>query len=500
MKKVFSSFVVAVFGVTMIAAGALMLGLPGTVSAGEITAVATGGDDAAAVPTVYAQEMVNAALTTGVPGNLISIELTGLETLAIAVGYTIRFDLPAGTTFQSTTANYNLALATAGLGVLANVTRTRGGQDETFVEFSFDVTIAALVALDNLTLTNADANGLRISNDTLSTAGAAIPITVAVRDPGNISQTSASLAFMSSTYGIEIVTNSPANGLGQAIVIDCPTGRMQFLIGGVNQTYANNATINPRYTTAVQGDGATAFVLVAADSLTVTMLGDMTGINQIWLDTTPNGVVDAGEPVATIAANVATFPVINGNSPLIAGNPAVGISVDGTTVLEDRNFTVATSLNMVDIQFNDNPDMTIRRGNTLIAAGVVTLGAAADGIYSWAHNCYAATTPYINQSATYLTFMKFYNNSTLDASVIVDATPDDGTGAVTNQTLSQTIPAGTVGFFRASDIATELGITAEAFAMRFIITAPANQVFGTVVQKSAIGQRVLPLYSNGANY
>ena len=481
----------------------IVIGLmAGSAWAGIFVAASTAAVDAPSVPVVYAQEMVNASLSTRVPNGLISIELAAGEALPIANGYSIRFDLGSGATFASTSPNYVLANQAAGTLVIAAPLRTSGGQGSSFIEFSFNVTTAG-VPNDNLTLTNNDPGGLRINNTALAVAGTSINCTITARNVGNVLQTTASLAFMNSTWGFETVTNSPG-ATGFVEVIAASSGRKQFRVAGVLQLWVNDATISCRtIPNTVQGDGLTAFALVAADRITLTITGDMSGVTNVWFDANNNGVLDVGERTATRTATTATFTGIPGGDPLIGVATRLAASVDGTTTLDNRIWTLASTLDMSDAAFNDHTNMTIRRTATAVVAGVVTLGIVSDGLYNWAHDGYMGIVPYLSTNATVPAVCVVNNSSTTAANVYLDVLSSEG-AVVTSNLLLGPINAlttarldfqGTNVTLAGSGIVPIPLMTADKrYAGRIVVTAAGASVYVTCLQTDPVtGKRVLPV-------
>lgn len=496
---------------TLISLAAIMLVVTGfysTAMAGQIAQTFTAGaDDPAQPSTVYAQEMIDADLSTAVPGQEIIFEFTTPAEIPVpaTAGYKLIYILPAGTTWATPNANVRLgAISATGTltGNLPVITPavTAGGFGQTRMELTFNAGAGAWAQFDDIRLFSFATGGIRVNNTSLATAGTVVNLRVEFRDIGNNLLASGSVDLMKSEYGFEFRTNTPEGG--RNITINCASGRNDFTTGN---DLAPAVLIQPSLLggNVFQGDGVTPFVLAATDAYLIRLAGDFTGISRTWIDFDGDANVDAGETptiTGTAPTQVATWNTTQGAWNTGAAR-TLNIRVDGTTVLENRTFTIEADLNLADAAFNDHLLVPFMRLPTVVTPlGVVTAGTPEATVYNWAHNCYEATTPYMNRSATFNTFVKLFNDSDFPATVLVDITPDAGTGAITNYELGTGIPANSVGFYRASDIADAAGVSAEAFAMRFIVTAPANDVYGVVVQKSAAGDRVIPLYSNGRQY
>jgi len=105
-------------------------------------------------------------------------------------------------------------------------------------------------------------------------------------------------------------------------------------------------------------------------------------------------------------------------------------------------------------------------------------------------------TPYLNRSSGYNTYVKINNWSDGAATVQVKLRSNDG---ATVKTISLTsISAHSTGLYWANVMGDAAGLSDASFSAEFIVSGPADKIFGVVCQKSSNGQRVLPLYKNAS--
>jgi len=155
------------------------------------------------------------------------------------------------------------------------------------------------------------------------------------------------------------------------------------------------------------------------------------------------------------------------------------MSVNQVNVLNTQTFNLAGMLD-----FANNSDFTDVTRSAYLAV-------------TWDINGWQGTVPYMYATSVAAedTFIKIFNNSTIDAEVYADITPDAG-GTVPNVTVGN-IPAGTVGLFWARDMATAAGLTMPgSFAAVFTVNAPKSFVSAMANQKRPGGvDRVIPVYT-----
>ncbi|MCK5219711.1 hypothetical protein KAR10_09315, partial [bacterium] len=236
-------------------------------------------------------------------------------------------------------------------------------------------------------------------------------------------------------------------------------------------------------------DNAEQITIAGADRVTVTISGDMTAVNTVN-DGTDDYTLDKTSTPNTASITYTAAQIIALNAAADFGDDDENLdidltfTVDGTTILNTRSFTATIDVNFEEASQTDE----------------ALLSGQAAG--EWNMNGWQGTLPYMWASSTASedTFIKIFNNSTLDADVSVDVNSDDGTVTAT-VTLAQ-IPAGTVGIYWANDIATDAGITVPgAFAGIFTVNAPTNSVTAMANQKRAGGvDRVIPVYHDATNY
>jgi hypothetical protein len=132
----------------------------------------------------------------------------------------------------------------------------------------------------------------------------------------------------------------------------------------------------------------------------------------------------------------------------------------------------------------------------------VNLSPAQYPLIIWDINGWVGTVPYMYASsvATEDTFIKIFNNSTVNGEVTVDVTPDAG-GTVLNVSLG-TVDAGTIGIFWAANIAELAGVPLNsAFGAVFTVNAPQNSVTAMANQKRpGAVDRVVPVYTGSEGY
>jgi len=159
-------------------------------------------------------------------------------------------------------------------------------------------------------------------------------------------------------------------------------------------------------------------------------------------------------------------------------------SLTGEDKLNPDSFSVTATLDFA----NDNLYRDVSLNSTKIII--------------WDINGWVGTVPYMFASAATQedTFIKIFNNSTVDGEVTVDVTTDTGTQRL-NVSLG-TVDAGTVGLFWASNIITAAGLTnPQAFGAVFTVNAPQNSITAMAVQKRiGTSDRVAPVYTGSEGY
>ena len=190
-----------------------------------------------------------------------------------------------------------------------------------------------------------------------------------------------------------------------------------------------------------------------------------------------------------------------------AGTQAtLAIAADENYALHDTN--IDTLVQSLTGEVKLNPDTfkitaTLDFTNDNLYADV---SLAQTTIIIWDINGWVGTVPYMFASGTQAedTFIKIFNNSTVDGEVTVDVTPDAG-GTVLNVSLG-TVPAGTIGIFwagsGAGNIAELAGLPlGSAFGAVFIVNAPQNNVTAIADQKRpGAVDRVVPVYTGSEGY
>jgi len=244
-----------------------------------------------------------------------------------------------------------------------------------------------------------------------------------------------------------------------------------FLDGGNAHTSSGGAvswTVTAGINDNIQGAGTYTLQFAVVPSTNMTGVASVSG----WQMGNTKWAVGASNISASRTGTIA--------AALPGANPgSVFIKVDGSTTLDTRTFTTTVTNNFENQNFLDE---------TYII----------NPSHEWTINGYQGVVNYLNTNTNYPTFVRVTNRSTISAEVYVNAWDDSGN--MDTCTLT-TIPAGQTKLYWAADIkALMSGITTTSFAALFTVAAPAGMVHFTAVQKDAVngGQRVLPVYANGA--
>ncbi len=215
--------------------------------------------------------------------------------------------------------------------------------------------------------------------------------------------------------------------------------------------------------TAVSGIGGGNVYGCDASGTTQSVTG-----GQFYLDTTNNMAYACGTALAE-------------NGELDTSD--LVITFTGTTVIPESSYGIfATLMSSKDSEYASDVSLAPFTWLTLT------------------NNGYVAHTPYFfagESGSDFDTFAKFHNMHTEAAEVFVEVYSDDGAYQGTYTLTS--IPAGQVGIFWGSDIATAAGMpTGTAFAVTFSTTAPKDKMTGVAFFKRTNGDRQMPLYTGTA--
>ena len=467
MKKFFSSLMVAVFAVAMMAGGAM--------AASTVSDGVTIGDNVTftvlddLVTEVYASELVDKT-----DGNTETIVTTGdAGAIAFKLGANvgnntdITISITNATFGELTAPGDNFYLAT--YADSADVTLATDG---VFVSpagvggvFSNTVTFTTNAALpkDTIVVMVGDADGApaaAVYGDysllcNASLAGSAGDITASVTVDG-VSAANGSAKIQSYTTQLALQADDGTLGDIGDDVIDVNEDRLKF-VGALLDADDSGIAISKAV-----GD-FTGAAMVAADinKVTLVIAGDFSAIT----DPETNVLFATSDNFTkTYDATASTLTCVTTDATDIAAmitGQSLTLTVDGTTILATRTFTVTGEVDMDSSDFLDTEFTT-------------------DVSWAkWGINGYQATMPLLLQSGVQKTFVKFFNKSTTEAEVFVDVKNDDGTGAET-LTLAN-IPAGQVGSYNAADIIADSTGLAEGtmFTATFTITVPTADVVGT---------------------
>lgn len=153
------------------------------------------------------------------------------------------------------------------------------------------------------------------------------------------------------------------------------------------------------------------------------------------------------------------------------------------------------------VRLSDSPETRNEIAERLRTAGcdVSTIGSdwLTTGNFSVMRKIgkWMGTVPFIFASGTQAedTFIRIFNNSSVDGEVTVDVTPGDG--RVVEGVSLGTIPARTTGIFWAANIATLASVPLNSsFGAVFTVNAPKDSVMAEAIKKRPGGMdRVLPI-------
>jgi len=466
MKKIFSMFFAAFFAVAMMAGGAMAAS---TVSDGVVL-----GDNM--TPTalvdldteVYPSEKVDKT-----DGNTEAIVSTG-DAGAIAFKLGANVGNNSDITISLTNTTFGELLLPGDnfyLAVYAEDADTILATHGTFVSaagvggvFSNTVTFTTNAALpkDTIVVMVADDDGdplLGVYGDydllcNASLAGSAGDITASVTVAG-VSAANGSAKIQSYTQQLVLQADDGALGDIGEDVVDVNEDRLKF-VGALLDADDSGIAISK-----TAGDFNGPVVAADINKVTLVIVGDFSAITDPESDVV---FATSDSFTKTYNATAGTLTCVTTDATDIAAMIAsqlLTITVDGSTILATRTFTVTGSVDMDSSDFLDTEFAT-----------PVTWA-------KWSINGYQATMPLLLQSGVQKTFIKFYNKSTTEAEVFVDVKNADGTGAETLTLAS--IPAGQVGSYNAADIiAVSTGLAeGTQFTATFTITVPPADVVGT---------------------
>ncbi len=297
-----------------------------------------------ATEVTYAREVgaLNAVYTTPA-GNIVTRAMTVLRQAA------------SGNFFLRLTLSGNAEFEAAGLPVAGDLTQTAGtpasnitvtiptavADGDTSVEFSI-VVVADFTVFPTFTI---DTGAWRIRDvDNVLGGGGAIQATIITRDAntGNIVDSGTDADdWLKSKFAVEIDKAIAAT----TAVVDVATNRKNFV-----DTPEDDIKVDNGASVGIDGSvagvllkDATAYTLLAGDSVELVITGDLSGITTISWDGNSKSVTSA-----EVTANSTTIKIAGTNASLTgsgAGKPFV-ITVDGTTVLGERTLTLTVNLKL----------------------------------------------------------------------------------------------------------------------------------------------------------
>ncbi|MBN2895217.1 MAG: hypothetical protein JXK05_04920 [Campylobacterales bacterium] len=267
-------------------------------------------------------------------------------------------------------------------------------------------------------------------------------------------------------------------------IIDVEQGRLVFSAVGTDL----DSTTAQGVLTVDAGTADIKYVLDnALDTWTLTVTGDMTGINGMTIGgaaMTP----DVAYPNTTSFTLSSNFTA----NDLTAGKALI-VSTDSATILDTRTFKASLSID----DTNDN-------ANVAPAADAHTLLSDADSVVLTI-NGYQAYSPYIIASADTKTYVKIVNDSNLDGDVTFDVVDENGEQAANLMVKTVFNPAyaalaaGSTGTYSAHDILAAAQAVNPAvsskFAVKMTVNAAKGNVYSTVVQTiDGVRERVFQVY------
>lgn len=466
MKKILSSFVVAVFAVAMMAGGAWAASTLTKPAAAIVLSAELGPKLASSnfdFQTSVAFETQNAgdlvSFTTGIglnDGDKLTFELSNGLFMEDAYFLVDAADAPAG------------AVKTSLGSVISSLDSTNGVSSVTF-----RIENGPLANGTEIVIVNALDAGVAVASAAIAVETIQIRASSALNDGDKIriritgaeDVGGTALPGANSSYEdlIELESQFTVDVSAVTSTIDVEQERV-FFFGGV-EAITSMATVD------INNDADSSItdwiVLDASDSFTLTLTtDDISGIDftdattTFWDDSTganAQALVLVGLELSATVNGVAAQITARGGSD----ENVVTITVDGETTLATRVFAGTLA---IDFDSSDHRDAVLSLGDT----------------HTWDINGYQATMPFLLQSGIQKTFVKFFNNSSLDAEIFVDLSSADGTIVANNVLLDASLLAGTVGSYNGVDIAALASIPEGTnFTATFTVTAPKTGVVGT---------------------
>jgi hypothetical protein len=243
------------------------------------------------------------------------------------------------------------------------------------------------------------------------------------------------------------------------------------------------------------------FGIFGTETLTLTFpdTNNFSGIQGIAWDADSSVVFDANEAFAPVNGSADSVLVVGPG----AGPPAfppvpvpagldLGITVDGTTILENREWTLEATLNIGPAPF----------------PGVVfaspTYGPFTTHL--WDTNAYQAICPYYNVfNPDFGTQFILSNNSTQAGEVFFDilatdsATTDPSLFANIQVAGKESLNPGQTELYNRDELVTALGLPGDVVrsALRITVTTESDGVHGMAIQQDGVtGKRSEPLYTD----
>lgn len=311
---------------------------------------------------------------------------------------------------------------------------------------------------------NEDVN---ISNTTIATAG-----TITVTANSYVGTTEIDTA---GTETVTLVTGADqfdANVSTAAnATIDVAASRVNFTGSSTADQIKIGITDDTSLTNSV--------TLNASDAFSLVLSGETDGISSATLSQADGGGTVVTGTIDT-AADTITFSTTGSNVDSGANLNDINITVDGTTTLATRSFTVAAEMTLSDES---------------VTEGLLASGTSAG---SWSVN--GATVEMINMAnsgTSVTTALRLINNDTTDAQIFATVTNRATNTAFAEFEMTQTVPATGSVVVTADDIITQAvaaGNTiadGDDFSVSLMVTVSTANLEQIAVQKSGTGQRVL---------
>lgn len=407
----------------------------------------------------YAVEAITSATTV----TLGDIVYTMGVARTTAQDFVVIYTLPAGVTFAATPAVPVVAGGTAA----ATVTLKRGGVGTNEVVYDVDVTTAFVGGTATLTLT-----APTITNSGLTTAGATVAVTMALKDTGEtsfvdnvgtLSSTRATAANASNFYDSVASAAGVATDTSTTIDVGYSTPLAGFRASGDDVALRAEATVQVANTTTGVKNAANAadYTLVAGDLVTVTVtdptnfLGLSTGGFCYDLD---DSDACAAAETFTVSGNTATLANLAGNNGAFSADHSMLYIPTGTTAMGTaRTLSIA--------------------GNVAPTAGTAHAFTGNSSWWQWASNGTVLQTPWFSNASGWISRFVLTNTGTTAATYSSTCLAETGNTPTAGASATGTVPAGGQLVMSASDVCTFSGATRGA--MVFTVNGPSANIQGT---------------------